>query len=204
MGMCRLIDNAGPESYFPYNTFDMMGGRETYNLLQSSEYGYAQQNQKKVEYIKMEKGETKETKFITSKETHLIEEKIKNKFMEFGIPLTFEKTLDGYAFDRFLFTPSRGIKMSDVKKYAEDVAQATEMENIRIIAPVPGTKFVGVEIPRAERQYKKYTKKIGVPVGVDIDGSVVDFDITDPNTPHLIVAGRTGSGKSEFLKVLLA
>jgi DNA segregation ATPase FtsK/SpoIIIE-like protein len=62
--------------------------------------------------------------------------------MEFGIPLTFEKTMAGYAFDRFLFTPSRGIKMSDVKKYAEDVAQATEMENVRIIAPVPGTKFV--------------------------------------------------------------
>lgn len=39
----------------------------------------------------MEKGEIKEAKFIESKESHLIEEKIKHKFMEFGIALTYEK-----------------------------------------------------------------------------------------------------------------
>lgn len=203
MGMCRLIENASPESYFPYNTFDMMWGRETYQLLQNSEYGYAQKEAVKTDYIKMEKGEIKEAKFIESKESHLIEEKIKHKFMEFGIALTYEKIQQWYAFDRYLFVPSRGVKMSDVKKYSEDVAQATEMENIRIVAPVPGTKFVWVEIPRSERQFKKYSKRYGVPVGVDIDGTTVEFDLKDSNTPHLIVAGRTGSWKSEFLKVLI-
>jgi len=132
-----------------------------------------------------------------------IEERIKYKFQEFAIALDFDNKQSGYAFDRYLFVPSRGVKMSDVRKYADDVSQATEIENIRILAPVPGTKFVGVEIPRENRKFKKYTKAVGTPVGIDMDGSVTPFDITDSNTPHLIVAGRTGSGKSEFLKVLI-
>lgn len=38
---------------------------------------------------------------------------------------------------------------------------------------------------------------------MDIDGKVYSFDLTDSNTPHMMIAGRTGSGKSEFLKVII-
>ena len=51
--------------------------------------------------------------------------------------MQFAEKKDGYAFDRYLFKPNRGVKMADVRKYSDDVSQATSIENIRILAPVP-------------------------------------------------------------------
>lgn len=93
--------------------------------------------------------------------------------------------------------------MSEVKKYAEDVSQATEFENVRIVAPVPGTKFVGVEVPRDDRGEASVDKKIAFPIGRDIDKKLYSLDLSNSNTPHLIVAGRSGSGKSVLLKNLI-
>ncbi len=203
LGFFKFIEDADQNSYFPYNVFDMLGGRESMQALMRTQFGYDQGKAEKSDLVSISRGEVKETRFLQSSAPDSIEERIKYKFQEFAIALDFDNKQSGYAFDRYLFVPSRGVKMSDVRKYADDVSQATEIENIRILAPVPGTKFVGVEIPRENRQFKKFTKKVGIPVGVDIDGSLINFDFTDSNTPHLIVAGRTGSGKSEFLKVLL-
>jgi len=58
--------------------------------------------------------------------------------------------------------------MSDVRKYADDVSQATSIENVRILAPVPGTEYVGVEIPRTERKFEKHADET-MPIGKDID-----------------------------------
>lgn len=204
MGMCKIIENATADTYFPYNIFDRLNGRDTMRLLSESQFGYGAKEGRKDSMVRMDKADLKEARFLESKSPDTIEGKIAYKFQEFGVALSFEKRVEGHAFDRYLFVPSRGVKMSDVKKYVEDVSQATEIENVRILAPVPGTKYVGVEIPRSERRFKKYTKSAGVPVGVDIDGKIVAFSFADTNTPHLIVAGRTGSGKSEFLKVMIS
>lgn len=150
----------------------------------------------------MDKKEFKETKFIESKAPETIEEKIKYKFQEFGIALSFAELKEGYAYDRYLFIPSRGVKMSEVKKYAEDVSQATEMENIRIVAPVPGTKFVGVEVPRPKRKFSKYNKET-FPIGRDIDKKLYTLDIANPDTPHVLIAGKSGSGKSQLIRALI-
>lgn len=203
MGFFKFIQDADENSYFPYNIYDMLNGRESMAALMRTTFWYEQNKADKSDLIRVDKGEIKETRFLETKAPDSIEERIKFKFQEFAIALEFNNRQEGFAFDRYLFVPSRGVKMSDVRKYADDVSQATEIENIRILAPVPGTKFVGVEIPRENRKFKKYTKAVGTPVGVDMDGSVVPFDITDPNTPHALIAGRTWSGKSEFLKVLI-
>lgn len=124
------------------------------------------------------------------------------KFQEFGIALKFVEKKEGYAYDRYLFKPNRGVEMAKVRKYVDDVSQATEIENVRILAPVPGTAYVGVEIPRTDRKFIKHAGE-KMPIGKDIDGKTYSLDLSDPNTPHLLVAGRTGSGKSQFLKVLI-
>lgn len=202
-GFFKFIENADADSYFPYNIYDQMDGKETFNAMQTSVFGYKMDTAKKSDLVKMEKDEFKNTKFIESNTPTSIEWKIKYKFQEFGIALEFAEKKDGYAYDRYLFVPSRGVKMSEVKKYAEDVSQATEFENVRIVAPVPGTKFVGVEVPRDDRGEASVDKKTAFPIGRDIDKKLYSLDLSNSNTPHLIVAGRSGSGKSVLLKNLI-
>lgn len=203
LGMMKYIEDADQDTYFPYNIFDMQDGREAQEAMQHTVFGYKQNQGEKSDMVIIEKGDIKVTRFLETLMPETIEEKIKFKFQEFGIALSYEWKQDWYAFDRYLFIPSRGVKMSDIKKYAEDVAQATEMENIRIIAPVPWTKFVWVEMPREERKYSKFDKKYVLPIWRDIDGKLTTLSLEDSNTPHMIVAWRTWSGKSEFLKVLI-
>lgn len=204
LGMLKAIEGADADTYFPYNIFDRDDWRNTFDLLRSTQFWYKQDTNEKSDFTKIEHKDIKETQFLESKAPDTIEAKIKYKLQEFAIPLTFHGIQSWYSFDRYLFNPSRGVKMSELKKYWEDIAQATEKENIRVLAPVPGTKFVGIEIPKEERRFVQLeSKERNMPIGVDIDGKVTYFDLTDSNTPHLIVAGKTGSGKSEFLKVLI-
>lgn len=204
----RAIEDMDQDTYCLYNTFDLMTGREAFDMMLKTQFGYAQNNDVASDLVKVDRAELKNPTFIEAKTPDSIEGKIKYKFSEFGIALEYKEKQEGNAFDRYLYVPSRGVKMADVKKYAEDVAQATEIGNIRIVAPVPGTKYVGVELPRTERiflgmeELAKKENKI-MPIGCDIDGNMYNYDITDSNTPHLLIAGRTWSGKSEFLKVLI-
>ena len=92
--------------------------------------------------------------------------------------------------------------MADAKKYADDVSQATEMENIRILAPVPGTKYIGVEVPRSERKFSKLKDEL-MPIGRDITKKLYALDLTNPDTPHVLIAGKSGSGKSQLIRNLI-
>ncbi|PZM83069.1 hypothetical protein DLH72_04015 [Candidatus Gracilibacteria bacterium] len=136
-----------------------------------------------------------------------VENKIRNAFRNFGVLVNFEKKVEGYSFDQYLFSTARGITMGKVKMHLPEIIQALEVEKgIRIEAPVLGTKFIGVEIPREERRFaklKKVTKSEKrpiLPIGVGINGEIESIDLSDADSPHLIVAGQTGSGKSIFLE----
>ena len=203
LGFCKFIENADADSYFPYNIYDMLSGRETMEIMKNTVFWYKQESAGKSDLVRVDRAEIRETRFLETQVPSTVEGKIKYKFQEFGIALSFSHKQDGYAFDRYLFIPSRGVKMSDIKRYSEDVSQATEMENIRIIAPVPGTKFVWVEVPREERWMVNFDGKKSFPIGRDIDKKLYTLDLSNSNTPHLIVAGRSWSGKSVFLKNLL-
>lgn len=203
MGFFKFIEDADADSYFPYNVYDQMEGRETMKLLKTTVFGYKQEKAEKSDLVKIEKSEIKEVKFIDSNVPNTLEEKIKYKFQEFGIALSFSHKQEWSAFDRYCFIPSRGVKMTDVRKYSDDVCQATEMGNIRILSPIPWTKFVGVEVPREERKVVTVEKKHKFPLWKDIDGKLYRLDFSNPNTPHIIIAGRSWSGKSVCLKNLV-
>lgn len=136
-----------------------------------------------------------------------IEDIIRAKLLEFWLPIQYEKTNKGYAYNQLLFTPGRGVEMSRLEKKLKELQQATGFEQIRIEAPVPGTKFVGVEYPRRNRDYLEFSKYnlkkrwLKIPVGNNLSKKTTEVDLTDSNFPHLLVAGTTWSGKSEWLKV---
>lgn len=138
-----------------------------------------------------------------------IEDRIRVAFQNFWVLVKFEKKIEGYAYDQYLFTPARGVTMWKIKMHTPEIISALEVEKwLRIEAPVCGTKFIGVEIPKQERRFahldkiKKSEKPI-IPIGINLDGTYEEIDLSDSDTPHLIIAGQTGSWKSEFLKTLV-
>ncbi len=141
--------------------------------------------------------------------TDTIEDKIRIKFLDYGIPLEYEKTVEWYAVNQILYKPSRWVVMKHVEGKVKEIQQITGIEEIRIEAPVPGTNYIGVEYPREKREFlplSTYTiKKRGclIPIGKDIAGELTEIDLSDTDNPHLVVAGKTGSGKSEFMKVVI-
>ncbi|MBN1331952.1 DNA translocase FtsK [Candidatus Dojkabacteria bacterium] len=112
-------------------------------------------------------------------------------------------TVTQYALDIPL-----GIKVSKISNLRNDIALAlaAPANAVRIEAPIPGTSFVGIEIPNSEREavyfkelvvsdeIKNEKFRLPVTVGKDIAGKNIITDIQ--KMPHLLVAGATGSGKS--------
>lgn len=130
---------------------------------------------------------------------------IKVAFQNFGIPATFQKKVDWYSYDQYLFAPARWITMARIKSLVPEMIQSLKMDWIRIEAPVIWTKFIWVEVPREERKFAKLEKIPAwknpiLPIWVDVNGKQIDIDLSDSWSPHLIVAWKTWSWKSEFLK----
>ncbi len=110
------------------------------------------------------------------------------------------------------FMPDSGTRMVDVSKTVKDMTRAMATENIRI-AHIPGTPLIGVEMVNLKRQTVRFrglvesetfrTSKYKIPLalGVDIGGNYMYFDLA--KMPHMLIAGRTGSGKSVFVQSII-
>jgi len=136
------------------------------------------------------------------------EEKIKLRLAEFGIPVQPVETKVGASVTQYRFKVSAGIRMTTILKHKADVALAIEAKGeINIIAPIPGTNLIGVEVPNQERNSinleEKHLEKdtLSIPIGVDIHGNVVKVPLNE--MPHLLIAGATGTGKSVLLHATL-
>ena len=110
------------------------------------------------------------------------------------------------------FMPDDGTKIADVTKTVKDMTRAMATENIRI-AHIPSTQLIGVEMVNLKRQTVRFRGlieneifvnskyKIPLALGVDIGGNPMYFDLA--KMPHMLIAGRTGSGKSVFVQTII-
>lgn len=128
------------------------------------------------------------------------EERVRMKLGEFGIPVKAGPTHQGASVTLYTFTPSRGVSVKRVEKHVQDIALALRAQSVRILAPIPGTNMIGIEVPRADRDVVRLTDDLmtkgsfEIPIGVDLYGTTIKKDLRD--MPHLLVAGATGAGKS--------
>lgn len=136
------------------------------------------------------------------------EERVKVKLREFGVFLFPEETKHGDNVTQYRFRVAAGTSMARIKKHKDDIIQALMVKGeIRILAPIPGTKLVGIEVEKEDRKSKKLTKEhleensLMLPIGTDVGGDVVKVPLDA--MPHLLIAGATGSGKSVLLHNLL-
>ncbi|MCL2688477.1 MAG: DNA translocase FtsK [Chitinispirillia bacterium] len=106
-----------------------------------------------------------------------------------------------------------GVKVNKITGLHDDISLAVGGKKIRIQAPIPGKAAVGIEMPNGKRQnvhfkhilvsdtFKKDNSKLPVIIGSNISGLPYVTDIA--KTPHLLVAGQTGSGKSVCMNSLI-
>ena len=132
----------------------------------------------------------------------------------FGIDAKVVNVVKGPTFSRLELEVPPGISVNKIPQHYNDLAMCLAAESIRIEAPIPKKRFVGIEIPNENRgtvglkpiiNSREFNngKSSGLyfALGKDIDGECYVGDITE--FPHALVAGGTGAGKSVCLNCLL-
>ncbi|MGA1681805.1 MAG: DNA translocase FtsK 4TM domain-containing protein, partial [Ilumatobacteraceae bacterium] len=106
-----------------------------------------------------------------------------------------------------------GVKVARVTSLQKDIAYSLAATDVRILAPIPGRSAIGIEVPNSSRQLvalgdlmasaeaKNATHPLDVAIGKDISGRSVFLNLS--TTPHLLIAGATGAGKSSGINCII-
>lgn len=121
---------------------------------------------------------------------------------DFGIDARVVDWVAGPTVTLFKVDLPSGVRVAKITGLTDDIARALAAPGVRIFSPVPGTKYVGIEVPNVKRQtvllgdILKGIKggPLQMVVGEDVEGNYVIDDLS--KMPHLLVGGTTGSGKS--------
>ena len=129
----------------------------------------------------------------------------------FGIEAKLLGVVSGPHVSRYELQLAPGTKVAKVAQLRDDLAYALASTDIRILAPIPGKKAVGVEVPNQRRRLvrlgdiydgrPKGSSPLAVWLGKDVSGESVSADLA--LMPHALVAGTTGSGKSGSINAML-
>jgi S-DNA-T family DNA segregation ATPase FtsK/SpoIIIE len=130
----------------------------------------------------------------------------------FGVEAKVVGSVSGPHVTRYELRLAPGIKMSKVSNMRDDLAYALAADDVRILAPIPGKRAVGVEVPNNVRHMvhlgdvaqnpPEGWSPLAVWLGKDIDGRAIGIDLAQQ--PHVLVAGTTGAGKSGAVNAMLA
>ena len=144
--------------------------------------------------------------WIIDNKTNAASAQLKETLEEFKIAAEVTGIRKGPVVTMFEILPAPGVKLSKIVQLADNIALRLAASSIRIVAPIPGKRAVGIEVPNENRAIVTFRelieqnlpeyKKMAIPVvlGKDIQGEAQLLDIA--KTPHLLIAGSTGSGKS--------
>ncbi len=139
---------------------------------------------------------------------------LEKTFADFGFNVRVVEIQTGPVIAQFEVELEAGLRLSKITGLADDLAIALRVPSVRIVAPLPGKNTVGVEVPNNERQLvhlrevmeegagKAQKMRIPVYLGKDVAGAPLVVDLT--SLPHLLIAGRTGTGKSVCLNSIIA
>ena len=131
---------------------------------------------------------------------------LKNTFEEFNIAIEITGIRKGPVVTMFEVLPPPGIKLGKITALQDNIALRLAAQSVRIVAPIPGKQAVGIEVPNESRAIVGFrelietqipeTEKMGIPIvlGKDVTGEPQTLDLCQ--TPHLLIAGATGSCKS--------
>lgn len=151
--------------------------------------------------------------WIIDEATSGASEQLKETLEEFKISAEVTGIRKGPVVTMFEILPAPGVKLSKIVALQDNIALRLAAKSVRIVAPIPGKRAVGIEVPNKDRAIVSFReiisqeisefKKMAVPVilGKDIQGEAQVIDLA--KTPHLLIAGSTGSGKSVCVNSLI-
>jgi DNA segregation ATPase FtsK/SpoIIIE, S-DNA-T family len=139
---------------------------------------------------------------------------LEKTFADFGFNIRVVEIQTGPVVAQFEVELEAGLRLSKITGLADDLAIALRVPSVRIVAPIPGKNTVGIEVPNNERQIvrlrevmeeangKSLRMRIPLFLGKDVSGNPMTVDLS--SLPHLLIAGRTGTGKSVCLNSIIA
>ena len=139
--------------------------------------------------------------------------RLQKTLYSFGVSAKVENVSVGPAITRYELKPAEGVRVSKIANLADDIALNLAAETIRIEAPIPGKRAVGIEVPNKEKEavhlrevldsqeFVENKSKLTVALGKDVAGNIQLADIG--KMPHVLIAGSTGSGKSVCINTII-
>ena len=138
---------------------------------------------------------------------------LEKTFSNFGFNVRVVEIQTGPVISQFEVELEAGLRLSKITGLADDLAIALRVPSVRIVAPIPGKNTVGIEVPNTDRQLvrlrevieetngKATAMRIPIFLGKDVAGHSLAVDLS--TLPHLLIAGRTGTGKSVCLNSII-
>jgi len=139
--------------------------------------------------------------------------KLEQTFVDFGLNVRVVGINTGPVITQFELALETGLRLQKVTRLADDIALNLKVPSVRMVAPIPGKDTVGVEIPNEHRAVvhlkevilnagpKLTRSKIPLFLGKDTEGQPLVYDLAE--MPHLLIAGRTGTGKSVCMNAII-
>lgn len=138
---------------------------------------------------------------------------LEETFKNFGFNIRVVEIETGPVIAQYEIELEAGLRLSKITGLADDLAIALRVPSVRIVSPIPGKNTVGIEVPNENRQVVMLrdvieesdtrSAKMNIPVflGKDVSGNPMVVDLA--KMPHLLIAGRTGTGKSVCLNAII-
>lgn len=138
---------------------------------------------------------------------------LEQTFSNFGFNIRVVEIETGPVIAQYEIEMEAGLRLSKITGLADDLAIALRVPSVRIVAPIPGKNTVGIEVPNEKRQVVRMrevieegaaqVRKMKIPLflGKDVSGKPLSVDLA--GLPHLLIAGRTGTGKSVCLNSII-
>jgi DNA segregation ATPase FtsK/SpoIIIE, S-DNA-T family len=139
---------------------------------------------------------------------------IVDAYRAYGVSVQIADRSEAPQLIRYRLRMGEGVKFSQIEQHSTNLKIALSLPSEPVISAGPGFVFFDIAKEQPDRvawprvmslpEFRKYPSSTAFPVGIGIDNKPIIADLSDPNMAHALIAGTSGSGKSEFLKTVVA
>lgn len=132
---------------------------------------------------------------------------IEHVLRTFGMLVKVAHEVSGFSSDTFLLECGAGVKITNIYKYRLDIASALNVPTVRLsntLIQHEGKSYLAIEVNKKRTEdvlwHESFLKGRQIPIGLDNFRNTIVWDLDNHSTPHMLVCGATGSGKSVMLR----